>query len=156
MEEIIISVISTILGSVLGWFLNCVYEKKIKKVKLSYSLQQSADINDTDHELRTKYSPSDYEIQIYNVSDTPYILNQISLRYGKHTITDCIITEENKTIMPYTNYTYRLNEQEYDAIKWHCKKANLKECKVVAYDVNGKKCIGTLDLILPYLQSRFR
>lgn len=152
MVEIVISIIS----SVLGWFLNCIYEKRIKKVKLSYSLQQSANINDIDHELRTKYSPSDYEIQIYNIGDTPYILNQISLRYGKHTITDCIITEEDKTIMPHTSFKYRLNEQEYDAIKWNCKKANLKECKVVAYDVSGKKCIGKLDLILAYLQSRFR
>lgn len=151
MVEIVISIIS----SVLGWFLNCIYEKRIKKVKLSYSLQQSANINDIDHELRTKYSPSDYEIQIYNIGDTPYILNQISLRYGKHTITDCIITEEDKTIIPYTSFTYRLNEQEYDAIKWHCKKANLKECKVVAYDMSGKKCIGKLDLILAYLQIQY-
>lgn len=156
MIEIIISVISTIIGTVMGWILNCIYEKRIRKVKLSYYLQQSADINDTDHELRTKYSLSDYEIQIYNIGDTPYILNQISLRYGKHTITDCIITEEDKTIMPYTSFTYRLKEQEYDAIKWHCKKANLKECKIVAYGVGSKKCIGKLDLILPYIQSQFR
>ena len=156
MLEIIIDIVCAIFCTVLGWFLNCIYEKRIQKVKLSYFLQQSADINEIDHDLRTRYSPSDYEIQIYNISDTPYILNQISLRYKKHTITDCIIAEENKVIMPYTGFTYRLNEQEYDAIRWHCKKADLKECKVVTYDVSGKKCTGKLDLILPYLQSRFR
>lgn len=153
--EIIASIVSTIIGTVLGWTLNCVYERRIKKVKLNFSLQQSADIMESDKGFRTKYSPSDYEIQIYNTGTTPYILSQVSLRYRNHTITDCIITEDDKTIMPYESFTYRLSEQEYDTILWHCKQADLKECKVVVCDVGGKKSVGKLDLILPYLQSQY-
>ena len=156
MIETIINVVGAIFCTVLGWTLNCIYENRAKKVKLTFSLQTSPDIEESDKALRTKYSPSDYEIQVYNIGSTPYLLNQISLRYEKHTITDCMIIEEDKAIMPYESYIYHLNEQEYDAILWHCKRADLKECKVVAYDVSGKKCKGKLDLVLPYIQSRVR
>jgi len=46
--------------------------------------------------------------------------------------------------------------QEYDAIQWQCKSANLKRCKVAAYDISGKRIRGSIDLILPYLQVNFR
>ncbi len=155
--NIIVNVSCTLLGTILGWLLTVLYENKIKKVKLYYSLQQSADIeSNTDPEYRTKYSDSDYCIEVYNVGNTSIILEQISLRHKKGIVTDCVITDEDKTIQPFGHYTYQLSMQEYDAIQWHCEKANLKRCKVDAYDINGKRIRGSIDLILPYLQVNFR
>lgn len=154
MVNIIANIGYTLVGTILGWVLNVLYENKVKKVKLCYSLQQLANVEDNVNlELRTKYSDSDYCIEIYNVGSTPIVLEQISLRYEKKVIVDCIITDENKTIQPYDHYTYTLNMQEYDAILWHCKNANLKRCKVSAYDVSGKRIKGSIDLVLPYLQA---
>ncbi len=155
--NIIVNIGCTLLGTILGWFLNVLYENKVKKVKLCYSLQQSASIeSNIAPEYKTKYSDSDYCIEVYNVGNTAVILEQISLRYKKRIITDCVITDEDKTIQPYGHYTYQLTMQEYDDIQWHCKNSNLKRCKVVAYDINGKRIRGSIDLILPYLQVNFR
>lgn len=149
----IISVCGTVFGTVLGWTLNCIYSSQMNIAKLCFSLQQAADIEETEPEVRTKYSNSNYCIEVYNIGNAPFILAQISLRYGKKVITDCIVTEENKTLLPYEHYRYRLNMQEYDAILWQCKENNLKECEVFAYDISGKKIKSRLDLVLPYIQT---
>lgn len=151
MVEIAIS----FLGDCFLEILKCILNFRPKKVKLNYSLQAATDINETEPSLRTKYSESDYCLQIYNTSNTPYILKYVSLRDGKHIITDCILSEEI-TLRPYEKYVYRFNEQEYDAIRWNCEKSNLKNCKAIAYDINNKKSTGKLDLVLPYLQSHMR
>lgn len=153
MIQTIISVLGTILGTILGWSLNCLYENNVRKVKLCYSLQPANQDELTEHELRTKYSESDYCIEIYNVGTTPYLLEKFSLVYKKKIIVDCIIIDNNKAIMPYGSYTYHLNEQEYDCILHHCKKSDIKKCKVFSHDVAGKRCIGEIDLSLPHLQS---
>lgn len=157
MLQTIISVIGTILGTILGWSLNCLYEQKVRKVKLCYSLQPAGNRDElVEYELRTKYSESDYCIEIYNIGTTPYFLEKFSLVYKHGIIVDCIIVENNKAIMPYERYTYHLNEQEYDSILYHCKKSDIKKCKVFAYDVADKRCVGEIDLFLPHLQSNFR
>lgn len=105
-----------------------------------------------ERELRIKYSESDYCIEIYNVGNTPYLLERFSLIYKSCIIVDCIIAENNKVIMPYESYTYHLNEQEYDSLLYHCRKSDIKECKVFAYDVGGKKSVGKMDLFLLRMQ----
>lgn len=154
MIQTIISVIGTILGTILGWSLNCLYEQKIRKVRLYYSLQPEANQHElVEQELRTKYSESDYCIEIYNIGNTPYFLERFSLKYNKVIIADCYIVENNRVIMPHESYTYHLTEQEYNTIFYHCKEGDIKKCKVFAYDVGGKKCKGEIDLFLPYTQS---
>lgn len=152
--QTVISVTGTLLGTILGWYLNCLYEQKVRKVKLCYSLQPVANQNElVEHNLRTKYSKSDYCIEIYNIGSTPYLLERFSLVHKNNTIVDCVITESDKSIMPYNFSTYHLSEQEYDAILYHCKESNIKKCKIVAYDVADKKCVGKIDLFLPHIQS---
>ena len=101
-----------------------------RKVKLNCSLQPATDINETEPSLRTKYSESDYCLQIFNSGNTPYVLRYVSLRYGKHIITDCVLPEE-KALHPYEKYLYRFSEQEYNTIRWHCENSDLKNCKVM-------------------------
>lgn len=152
----IISVLGVLSGTILGWTLNCLYDKRARKVKLCYSLQTVATNNErSDESPKNKYSESGYCIQIYNVGQTPYMLENISLRYKNSIIQDLDIID-NKVVMPYEIYTYSLSMQEYDSIIYHCKKSNLKKCKVFTYDVSNKKCVGFLDLSFPYIQCHFR
>jgi hypothetical protein len=153
----IVGVLGTLFGTVLGWILNYLQDSRNKKIRLCFSLQPSNMEEELiDKEIRTKTSESGYCIQIYNISQIPFLFEQISLRYKKSIITDCFNTDEQKAIMPYKGCYYQLSEQDYDAILHHCKKNNLKECKVIAYDVSGKKGKGKLDLILPSIQADFR
>lgn len=151
MIHTIITAISTILGAIIGWSLNYCSEAERRKIRLCYSLQTAESIDTIEPELRTKYSESDYCIQIYNVGNTPYVLESFYLVHKKKIIVHCVITDNN-AIMPYEKYTYRLTEQEYDSILFHCKESNIKKCKVHAYDVGGKKCKGEIDLFLPHIQ----
>jgi hypothetical protein len=159
-KEIIIAIIGgagALLIAILGWALTHIQEKKRQGIKLCYALQPSRMEDDLiDKEFRTKTSESGYGIQIYNIGNVPFLFEQISLRYKKTIINDCFNAEEQKTIMPYESYVYQLSEQDYDAILYHCKKSDLKDCDVIACDVSGKKSKGKLDLILPSIQADFR
>lgn len=151
----IITVVGTLAGAVIGSVLTHHYDKQSRKVKLCFKLQASEDENEIDSEYKTKTSPSDYCIVVYNIGQTPFILEQISLRHKKiGVITDCII--EGETLMPYESFSYQLNKQEYDSILYHCKQSDIKKCSIVAYDVGGKACKSELDLFLPHMQSGFR
>lgn len=151
----IITVVGTLAGAVIGSVLTHHYDKQSRKVKLCFKLQSSDDENEIDPEYRTKTSPSDYCIVVYNIGQAPFILEQISLRHKKiGVIIDCII--EGETLMPYESFSYQLNEQEYDSILYHCKKSDINKCNIVAYDVGEKACKGELDLFQPHMQSDFR
>ncbi len=151
----IITVVGTLAGAVVGAVITHHYDKQNRKVKLCFSLQYSDEENSIESEYRTKTSPSDYCIKVYNIGQTTFILEQISLRHKKKILTDCIASDA-KSIMPYEQYTYYLNEEEYDAIIYHCKQLEIKKCKIAAYDVGGNLCESELDLSLPYIQSDFR
>lgn len=36
---------------------------------------------------------------------------------------------------------------------YHCKKSDLKKCRIEAYDVEGKRAKDEIDLVLPYMQA---
>lgn len=152
----IITVIGTLVGAVIGSVLTHHYDKQSRKVKLCFTLKHSGNEDRDKTEHRIKTSPSDYCITVYNLGQTPFIIEQISLRHKKiGVITDCIIPE-GKTLMPYESFSYQLNEQEYDSIRYHCKQSDIKKCNIAVYDVGGKACKGELDLFLPHMQSDFR
>lgn len=152
----IITVVGTLAGAVIGSVLTHHYDKQSREVKLCFNLQPSDGENEIDPEYRTKTSPSDYCIIAYNLGQTPFIIEQISLRGKKNNIiTDCIIPG-GKTLMPYESFSYQLNEQEYDSILYHCKQSDIKKCNIEAFDVGGNISKGKLDLFLPHMQSDFK
>lgn len=155
MINAIISVCGTIFGTILGWTLNCLHTSWMNKSKLCFSLQPATNVDENIYsESKTKYSHSGYQIEVYNIGNIPFVLDQFSLHYKEKIIVDCFITEENKTLFPYKNYIYQLSMQEYDVILRYCKKENLEKCKVVSYDIDKKKVKSNLDLLLPYTQTR--
>lgn len=150
----IISVIGALAGAIIGSELTHYFDKQDKKIKLCFSIQPSDEGNETEPEYRTKTSYSDYCIVIYNIGQTPVVLERISLRHKK-IITDCIIPNVI-TLMPYKSYTYQLTEQEYNAILFYCKHFQIKKCRVIAYDVGERSYRSELDLFLPHMQCDFR
>lgn len=95
-----------------------------------------------DKEFRTKYSNSDYSIEIYNLGPTPFILDRFTLMHKKGMLIECPVTEEDKTLSQQKNMVYILQEQDAETLHWFCKKNRPKKCKVLAYDIAGK-CIKT-------------
>lgn len=152
----IITVVGTLAGTVIGSVLTHHYDKQSRKVKLCFTIQQSMVEDGVEPEYRIKTSPSDYCIVVYNLGQTPFIIEQISLLGKKNgTITDCVIPD-GETLMPYESFSYQLNKQEYDSILYHCKQSDIKKCSIVAYDVGGKACKSELDLFQLHMQSDFR
>lgn len=149
----IIGVVGTLLGTILGWALNCIYERKKSELRLCFSLQPSNDRDDTPPEQKTKYSDSGYCIYCYNIGQTPFFYDNMCLYYKKHTIMDCPQSSDAEAIMPYNFYVYELNMQEYKSLLHYCDEYDIKECNIIAYDISGKKCKAKLDLILPSLQA---
>lgn len=151
----IITSISTIIGAILGWGLGTINERMNNRVKLCFTLQPYDNGDLIEPELRTKTSESGYAIRVHNVGKVPFLLEQISLRIGNRTMVDCII-DDVKSLVPYDSIVYQLNQQEYDALLYHCKENSISECKVISYDVAKKRCESKLDLFLPKMQSEFR
>lgn len=152
MIQTILAGIFTIVGTILGWTLNGIRENLNRKVKLCFQLQITEDQNELPPlECRTKTSESGFGLEIYNIGQTPVFIDYVRLYYRKTIIVDCFMTELR--LMPYEKSTYNLMMQDYDAILYHCKKLNVKKCKVAAYDVIGKREKGELDI--SWLQEPF-
>jgi hypothetical protein len=149
----IIGVIGTLLGTILGWALNCIQERRNNRIKLCFSLRASGLEDELiKEELRTKYSESGYCMQIYNIGQIPFLFDIFLCSIKKQHILIALI-QRNK--MQY----YHIRAIFIDSVCrsmiqfCHCKKEKLKECEVVAYDISGKKSKGRLDLILSVVQA---
>ncbi len=139
---------------IIGWVLNEISTKVREKPKLCFLLTDTPETELTEKSLRTKTSPSEYGVEIYNLGHNPVILEQFSLNAKKTRMVDCIITDEERTILPYKSIIYTLDEQEANALLHHCKRMRIENCKVVALDVRGKRMTGKLDLGILGLRGR--
>ncbi len=146
MRELLIYGFLPLLGVVLGWLLNQVSTAWRSKVRLCYTLTNTPECELTAKELRTKTSLSDYSIEIYNIGQTPCIIEMLELADGSTTLVDCFLDDSCKVIKPYLCATYRLMEQEVDALEYHCRKRKLEKCAIIAYGLNNKRYCGELDL----------
>lgn len=149
----IMSIASTLAGTILGLVITILHEEWNKKVKFCFSFQLTEE-NEIKPEYRTKTSPSGYCIIVYNIGQIPFILENISLQLKSSIITDCVIPGAI-TLIPYNSYTYQLTEQEYNTIPYQCKQSDIDKCNTVTYNVAGTaKYEGKLDLSLPHMQSK--
>ena len=138
-------VVGTIIGTILGWWLNSLSLKREKKPRLCYILSATQDQDMlTPVEQRDKYSESGYGIEIYNVGREPVVIDQMCLCYKKQIIADALIVYQ--VLRPYEKTVYELDEQEFDNIKYHCRKRDIKKCDVVTRNVTGKNIKGKLDI----------
>lgn len=151
----IVGAICTFAGTILGWILNNITEAKKHKAKLCFALGVSKE-ELISPECRTKTSLSGYTLVIYNVGQEPFLLERVRLFCKKKILADCIILDEDNAIMPFQKYIYELNQQEYDALLYHCKELNISRCKARAYSINNLKAVGRMDLFLIGVQAQFR
>lgn len=116
------------------------------KPRLQFAITGTRPSELDDKELRTKYSNSDYSIEIYNLGPTPFILDRFTLVHKKGMLVDCFVTEEDKTLSQQKIMVYILQEQDAETLRWFCKRDKFKKCKVWAYDITGKCIKAKLDV----------
>ncbi len=56
------------------------------------------------------------------------------------------MADEERTVLPYKSIIYTLDEQEADALLYHCKRLRIESCKAVAVDMRRKRIAGKMDL----------
>ena len=149
MFQTIIGGVFGLFGVALGWLINILTERYLRKPKLCFDLQPTSNQDDLiPYEFRTKTSESGYGIEIYNIGKEPIFLSRVRLYYRNTIIVDCFTM--NQCIMPYEKIVYELTMQDISDIKYHCREHNINQCKIIAYDVSGKKskrCNGFMDRI---------
>lgn len=146
----------TILGVIIGWGLNEVSATRRAKPKLCFKLNSTPDSELVEAELRTKTSASEYCIDIYNVGQSPVIIESFDICWRKQLLIQCFPRGEDTTILPYHNISYVLTQQDADTIDWHCKRLGFKQCRIVAITVNGIKCEANIDMSWIHMRTRLR
>ena len=153
MFELICNGLFTLLGVFIGWFLNQVSSARQARPRLCFSLCNTSQDELIEKELRTKTSTSDYGIEIYNVGQTPFILDYFELCHKRKLVVDCRPSGEDSRILPYQSITDTLMEQESESLEWHCKQLDFSYCKVIAYSIDGKRVTGKLDVSLIQIRA---
>lgn len=154
--SVIIGGLFTILGVIIGWILNEVSTERRLKPKLCFKLNATPDCDLVEEGLRTKTSSSEYSIEIFNVGQTPVVLESFGLYLKKCILIQCFLCNENMTILPYRNCTYVLTQQDAEALVWHCKKEGFKRCRIIASFMDGEKCHADIDLSWIYMRTSGR
>lgn len=126
--------------------IDIIVDKLSSKPRLQFAITGTRPSELDDKELRTKYSNSDYSIEIYNLGPTPFILDQFVLVHKKGLYIQCPVTEEDKTLSQQKNMVYILQEQDAETLRWFCKRDRFNKCEVWAYDINGKRIKTKLDV----------
>ena len=116
------------------------------KPRLQFAITGTRPSELDDKECRTKYSNSDYSIEIYNLGPTPFILDRVTLVHKKGMLIECPVTEEDKTVSQQKNMGYIMQEQDAETLRWFCKRDKFKKCKVWDYDIIGKRIKTKLDI----------
>lgn len=139
------TIVASIIGVIVGWLLNRRSHKKDEQPKLCFKM--ASVIEDDDLEppnLKTKTSPSEFEIEIYNTGKNPVILEMFNISYKGKRIVDCFMDYNNQTIFPYQSVRYRLSMQDEQAITRCCKDYHFEQCEIAAETISGEKIKSTL------------
>lgn len=150
----LIGVGGTVVGTVLGCGLTYLLTVWRERPKLCFSMVSTPDSELIEKELRTKTSLSENGIEIYNVGGKPFILEYFSLLHNGKLLVDCIFGDGAKVIPPYQSEVYTLDEQESDALQWHCDQDPFESCDVVAHSVDKKELKGSLETPIFALRAR--
>lgn len=156
MVEVLGNGIFALLGVLAGWLLNEFSTNRRLRPRLCFKLTNTPNDELVDNDLRTKTSSSEYSIEIFNIGQSPFILDNFGLYNRKKILVDCHILDEEKVIMPYSSKRYILSEQELNALERHCEEKSLKHCKVLAWDVDGKKIKTKIDVSWITLRAELR
>ena len=152
-------ILGTLLGAFMGWILNEWSTTRKEKPKLCFQLVDNKEYSASDKELHTNTSPSEYGIEIFNLGKEPVFVEHfdiLSQEYKDQLITSCCLFEENRVILPYHNVVCILNEEELDAIRWHCDQRQFRVCDIIAYTGNHKEVKSELNIELFAIQAKIK
>lgn len=155
MMELISAAIG-ILGVIIGWALNVLTTVFRGRPKLCFQMVATPENELIEKEYRVKTSPSEHGIEIFNVGEKPFVLENFVICYKKKTLVDCYMPESDRIILPFHNVVYTLSEQEADTLEWHCQKEHFEECQVIAYSIEKKKVNGILPVPLFAIRANIR
>ena len=154
MLEWVVSSITSVLCVILGFLLDRWLANREKKPKLVFSMCSTpSDMVDA-YETRTKYSNTEYSIEIFNVGQQPVIIDSFELLYKNMTVT-CTVPDEDRIVAPYKNIQIVLNQQEADSLLYWCKKYDFDKCSVRVYFMGGKTFTSTLEVPLIHIRAEF-
>lgn len=145
---------TTIFETLFGKAVDRIGSKRQSKPRLCFKMTGTPDSELTEKGFRTKTSPSEYSIEIYNVGQAPVILEQFSLSHKCGLWIDCFIEDQEKIIQPYERKVYTMMEQEANSLEWHCKKGKFEQCDVIAIDIEGKRIKSKMDVSWVALRVR--
>lgn len=146
----------TVLGVIIGWGLNEVSAARRLKPHLCFKLNSTPDAELVEEGLRTKTSSSEYCIEIYNVGQTPVILESFELTSKGQLIIQCPLFGPDMVILPFQSKTFVLMQRDAEALEWHSKELGFKQCKVTAIAVDGKQISGNLDVSWVHMRATMR
>ena len=146
----------TVLGVIIGWGLNEASTSRRLRPRLYFKLNSTPDIELVEEGLRTKTSSSEYCIEIYNVGQTPVILESFELISKGHLLIQCPLSGPDMVILPSQSKTCVLMQQDAEALEWHSKELGFKQCKVTATAVDGKQISGNLDVSWVHMRTTMR
>ena len=152
----LISAAIGILGVIIGWLLNELTTTFRGRPKLCFQMVATPENELTEKEYRVKESFSEHGIEIFNVGEKPFVLENFVICYKKKILVDCQMPESDRIILPFHNVVYILSEQEADALEWHCQMEYFEECQVTAISIEKKKAKGILPVPLFAIRSNIR
>lgn len=146
------------LGVVSGIVANQLYDwtKKVRRFKGPRYVCRLSGVEASEYiepEFRTKTSPSDYGIELYNLSDETIIIDSFDI-YHKRTpiVCTCELSDDQQRLDPKQKLQYTLMQQDADSLFWHCRKDRFNRCTVHFNKVDGKTIKSELDVSAIILQ----
>lgn len=140
-----ISLVSTIIGTVVGWILNNVQENNKNKAHLCYTLSIMTKAEIIKEGYYRENCVSGYCIKLFNLGNKPIFLDKIILKHKRKVILNYCVSE-CAILFPYNIYTCVLYDEEFEQIDLYCKKNKITKCKAILFDISGRKSKGKLDL----------
>jgi hypothetical protein len=140
---------STLLGTVLGWWL------AKRRVKLVFELGYDTDTDEKTVETGTgiKTRESGKCIYCYNIGQAPYLYSGLTLMYKNKVIFDTE-TLTTKIILPDKHFIQILENQDYNNLIHFCKTTKKRKCTIKAYSIDGKNVKKSeLDLYIPFSEA---
>lgn len=100
-----------------------------------------------DRSRRTKYSDSEYGLEIINVGEKAFLIDRFALWNKKSIIIGmCAVTREDRCIEPNKSIIFTFSQQDAETLCYHCHKSNLKTCDVHILSIDGKTINVKLDV----------
>lgn len=120
-----------LLGVFLGWYLNYLTTKYQNKPQLSFFMECAPYEDLTEPVCRTKTSPSEWNIRIFNTGKTPCIVDSFTIMRKNHALVYCFeVCGDYTAILPYSNIVYTLMEQDARELERNFRKHYKKAIKV--------------------------